>query len=102
MQTSQEKTNPGAGTPGLECENHRSPEQNTSSPTAAQDFVRAPLIREFVIEQANLMGLADRLRSLKPRGKTPLAGIHLDQIRLVGKEIVRSFAELLRATGGAR
>jgi hypothetical protein len=66
----------------------------------AQDYVRAPLLRDYIVE--NLLKfewLSVSAREAIWRENDDLAGAHIEQLRLTGREIVRSFQEL-KAFGG--
>lgn len=97
-----EKANPGAGTPGLKAHAKNLTPNNTMSGGPIKDYVREPLVRAFVIEQADLLGsLTVSFAEATWRGSDTLASIHLEQIRLVGRELVRSFSELMKIGRGA-
>ncbi|WP_442753855.1 hypothetical protein ACNHKD_12725 [Methylocystis sp. JAN1] len=72
-------------------------------PPISQDrgaIVSAPLIRAHAVELADdLASLAVSLREALWRGSDVLVAIHSDEIRLVWREIARSYNELQKIEG---
>ncbi|HEY8162618.1 MAG TPA: hypothetical protein VIF34_10180 [Methylocystis sp.] len=99
-----EKANPGASqAPGPEPHVKNLAPRNIAACAPVKDYLGETLVRAFVIEQADTMGsLAVSFAEATWRGNDALASIHLEQIRLVGRELVRSFGELNRIGGGAQ
>ncbi len=80
--------------------NHKNVRSGSTAYDSNRTALSAPLIRQYLLELlSDFESLAASTREAVYRGNDNLARVHLDQIRLVGKEIMRSVNELRNAEG---